>query len=104
MPCRSYTDEEVMSHQASEISDLQKQLDEATRMLCGVMGALDAFSVKAMQTKVEGLTDWWKVHQEMDRRRLAREEQERQGDLKRIKQLRDEADALQKKLLLKLKK
>lgn len=54
------------------------KLDEVTRHLCRIMRLSDAgHSMSIIVAGSRGLRDWWKQHQEEDRMRLEREEEEK---------------------------
>jgi hypothetical protein len=61
---------------------LRKQLDEVTRLLCGVLTIVEKDSIMlSVRGMVPGLPEWWDEHKEADRKRLEKEAQEqaRQG-------------------------
>jgi len=77
MPCR---DETSGQYYERIVVDTRK-VDKLTRMLCAVMGSLSPAQVSSCSQETR---DWWKEHQEMDRRRIAREREEaRRVELKR---------------------
>lgn len=101
MPCR-----DGGPYYSNDPRDKQK-IDDLTRMLCNVMGALTSngayvhgglrkFNNDAIEQEV---WDWWKIHQLDDARRQAEEDArliaEEEAKEARIKKLRDEADRLE---------
>lgn len=78
MPCRDWPEERVVSYEDT------RKVDKLTRMLCFVMSRLDPTRASILLHDNKELADWWKTHQEQDRRRLAYEaEQKRREDLKK---------------------
>jgi hypothetical protein len=56
---------------------LRKQLDEVTRLLCGVLTIVEKDSIMlSVRGMVPGLPEWWDKHKEADRKRLEKEAQE----------------------------
>ncbi len=85
MPCRDYN--EGFSYESPKT---QEKLDKVTRLLCGLCRKIEKsknIQVKALLYSTsadEELGEWWKEHQEQDRKRLkAEQEQERKKNLKK---------------------
>ncbi len=58
------------------IVEHSQRADRLARMLCGVMTTLKAYHpviVRELCAEDKELADWWKQHQEFDRRRIERE-------------------------------
>lgn len=82
MPCTYYTadEERQLTRGESEatkrkLRKVTKELNTATRLLCGVIrtvspGVINAQSTVAFRGE---LTAWWAAHEERDNRRLAKE-------------------------------
>jgi hypothetical protein len=95
MPCRYYTEQEErdMANQAlSELKStntrLVQELNETTRLLCGVMETLGIRAQILVVKEVEGLETWCRNHNLRDKRR---EKAEKQG---RLEELRTEMNRI----------
>ena len=80
MPCTYY---ETPEEKAAPFNKLRDELDDVTRMLCGVMTILEregnSFVVK---NQVPGLPEWWEKHKKSDtKRRIA----ELQAEIDKLK-------------------
>lgn len=70
MPCRYYTEAEEKSMAVETITDLQRELDFVTRLLCAVCSDM-------AKSKLSGeLASWYASHKKMDAQRLADEKRE----------------------------
>lgn len=87
MPCRDYTDSEVISDQSEEIRKLRA-------MLCGVLTVLEnhgalpmvlaSYDGKKSGVGVHVVREWWENHKKEDKRRL----NEEQAEIERQKAVR----------------
>jgi hypothetical protein len=90
MPCR---DQDIVEVSESYISDLKERNDYLARIACKVMNELvNAGAAGLLLLKDDEVCQWWKKHQEADRK--ARKEEERRlkiaEEQNRKKRIRDE--------------
>ena len=84
MPCTDggYSNEEYERRRHSET---QNKLDKVTRLLCGLITQLETTKLGHPIVLDRETQEWWVAHQEVDRQRLIREEQERKRKVQQIK-------------------
>jgi DNA-directed RNA polymerase specialized sigma24 family protein len=90
MPCQydpSPEEERAWRKQQTEkeIKPIKDQLDIATRLLCLACHLLDNYGYFNYGSVDKELSDWWKNHQEDDRKRAKKEKEElKQNALKKL--------------------
>ena len=83
MPC---TYDESPEEKAAPFNKLRAELDDVTRMLCGVMTVLERERVKYenLYPEVPGLKEWWAKHKKSDaKRKIA----ELEAEIERLKKI-----------------
>ena len=71
MPC--YQTGSAEGDARLDAEEARKELTDTTRMLCRLMTVLveaDVFKGTTFIGKVDGLQEWWRLHQEIDRQRI----------------------------------
>jgi hypothetical protein len=73
MPCQDYGRPSYIDN-----PETKQRLDHVTRLLCEVMTKIDReYNDQLFFHAVDGLEQWWTEHQEQDRKRKDREDQEK---------------------------
>lgn len=81
-----------------EVKRLQERNDLLARMLCGLCNQ----ATPGMRDIVPGLREWWKEHQEHDRKREAQEKEERQKRAERQARIAARQEKRERELLVQL--
>ena len=72
MPCRDYSEDWGPNRDRAA----EKKLDKVTRLLCFTLRTLSAPVLTTLLSGNKELAEWWRAHQEEDKRRLEAERRE----------------------------